>query len=191
MKSITLSNGQYLPAGVTIETPVHAVGADPELFPDPDKFDPLRFYKLREKARGAGDSGTTNQFVSVNKDYLVFGYGPRVCPGRFFAANEIKIILSKILMKYDVKNADGSLVRYPNIEFTSLVGPSYLSYLDDLIADVGVMSSACQIPPRIYSSKTSCRDTNILFPFSPYSIITALPCKACKPEIFPLFSSSR
>lgn len=46
------------------------------------------------------------QLVSPSPAHLGFGYGKHACPGRFFAANEIKIVLCHILLKYD-KLADG------------------------------------------------------------------------------------
>lgn len=36
-------------------------------------------------------------------------------PGRFFAANEIKLILARILLEYDIKMPDGMTERYPNL----------------------------------------------------------------------------
>lgn len=36
-----------------------------------------------------------------------FGHGQHSCPGRFFAANEIKVALCHLLMKYDWKLSEG------------------------------------------------------------------------------------
>ncbi len=55
------------------------------------------------------------QFVTVTKDFMAFGYGRHACPGRFFAANEIKLILANILLNYDIKMPNGLTERYPNI----------------------------------------------------------------------------
>lgn len=41
--------------------------------------------------------------VSTTPEHNAFGYGQHACPGRFFAANEIKIALIGILIKYDFK----------------------------------------------------------------------------------------
>ncbi|KAF4120757.1 Cytochrome P450 [Geosmithia morbida] len=123
MKPFTLSNGQTIPAGVTIEVPAVAVNSDCDVFPDADRFDPLRFYNLRQQAREkkSVEAAAQNQFVSVSQDSLTFGYGRHACPGRFFAANEIKMIVACALMKYDFKNVDGCSTRYPNIEFAHMV----------------------------------------------------------------------
>lgn len=123
LKPFTLSNGQYIPAGTVLEVPAQAIAFDPEVFPEPEKFDGLRFYRLREKAREAGefDTAALGQFVSVSKGSLSFGYGRHACPGRFFAGNEIKMIVANCLLKYDIKLAEGHTERYPNIEIGGTV----------------------------------------------------------------------
>lgn len=123
MQPITLSNGQVIPPGVTIEVPAVAVNSDDNVFPDAHKFDPLRFYRLREQARAgkSTEAAAQNQFVSVNQDSLTFGYGRHACPGRFFAAAEIKMIVARALLEYDFKMTDGCSTRYPNIEFAHMV----------------------------------------------------------------------
>ncbi|KAH8895907.1 cytochrome P450 [Thozetella sp. PMI_491] len=119
LRPFTLSNGQTIPAGVVIEVPAYAIHHDDTIFPDADKFDAMRFYKLRQKARdeGAVEGAAQNQFVSVSANSLTFGYGRHACPGRFFAANEIKMIMANALLSYDIKNVEGQEGRYPNMEF--------------------------------------------------------------------------
>ncbi|GJC87556.1 cytochrome P450 monooxygenase ATR3 [Colletotrichum liriopes] len=111
------------PEGMFIEVPASGVNSDPEIFPDPDAFDALRFYKLREAKEHAA-SGTKAaevvmqaQFVSVGTTHLTFGYGKHACPGRFFAVNEIKMIMANVLCHYDVKLPDGVTERYKNLAF--------------------------------------------------------------------------
>ena len=126
LKTFTLSNGQVIPAGTMIEVPAVAVNSDPQVFPSPLEFDPLRFYRLRQeaKARGSVEGAALNQFVSVSQNSLTFGYGRHACPGRFFAANEIKMILANVLLRYDVKMPEGSTGRYANVEFAHMVSGS-------------------------------------------------------------------
>jgi cytochrome P450 len=51
----------------------------------------------------------------VTKENMGFGYGRHACPGRFFAATEIKLIVARILLDYDFKLPEGQTKRYPNI----------------------------------------------------------------------------
>lgn len=127
LKPVTLSNGQHIPAGTILEVPSYAVSCDPEVFSEPEKFDGLRFYKMREKARQAGefDTAALGQFVSVSKGSLSFGYGRHACPGRFFAGNEIKMIIANCLLQFDIKMPDGFTGRYPNIELGGSVSLFY------------------------------------------------------------------
>ncbi|KAL6859810.1 hypothetical protein ACO1O0_003834 [Amphichorda felina] len=125
LRPFTLSNGQVIPSGTMIEVPAVAVNSDPEVFPGPLEFDPLRFYRLRQSARAQGsvEGAALNQFVSVSQNSLTFGYGRHACPGRFFAANEIKMILANVLLEYDVRMPEGTTGRYPNIEFAHMSIP--------------------------------------------------------------------
>lgn len=43
--------------------------------------------------------------VYEHKDDLLFGYGPRTCPGRFWAAGKVKMIPAKILVGMDFRPA--------------------------------------------------------------------------------------
>lgn len=59
--------------------------------------------------RLSGEPGkeNTSQLVSTTPDHLGFGHGVHACPGRFFAANEIKIALIFVLLNYDWKLPEG------------------------------------------------------------------------------------
>ncbi|KIL54862.1 hypothetical protein M378DRAFT_173979 [Amanita muscaria Koide BX008] len=48
-----------------------------------------------------------HQHVTAGVDYIRFGHGRHGCPGRFFVINEVKVLLARVLLKNDVKMADG------------------------------------------------------------------------------------
>jgi cytochrome P450 len=104
--SLTLPDGSVIPKGATCGVPT-ARQWDPAVYENPEKFDGHRFYDMRQKA----GNESKFQFVSTGDDYIPFGHGKHACPGRFFASNEIKIIISQLLMKYDIKFADGLTTR--------------------------------------------------------------------------------
>ena len=126
-KPITLKDGTHIPAGTYIETPSLPVLHDPDHYPDPDVFNPYRFYDLRTKDGTPDPNGfrtrESYQFVSVTKENTSFGFGKHACPGRFFAANEIKLIMARILLQFDVRFPDGVKERYPNFYSGSVSGP--------------------------------------------------------------------
>lgn len=53
------------------------------------------------------DAINKHLFVSVSPTEINFGYGAHACPGRFFVANKIKVLLVRMLMKYDFKYPEG------------------------------------------------------------------------------------
>jgi cytochrome P450 len=73
------------------------------LFKEPSKFDGKRFLDLRSQP----GNESRYQFVTTSPDSLGFGHGIHGCPGRFFAANEIKLMIVHLLMKFDWKFVDG------------------------------------------------------------------------------------
>lgn len=111
LKPITLQDGTHIPAGTYIETPSLAVLHDEQYYPDAATFDPYRFYRLRTDKDVPDPNGfptrESYQFVSVTKENTTFGFGRHACPGRFFAANEIKLILARILLQYDLRFPEG------------------------------------------------------------------------------------
>lgn len=118
-ETIVLSNGQVLPAGCVIEVASYNSMHDPEVLPNATEFDPYRWYRLREAQELQGmqkaSVDAANQMVTTSATALTFGYGRHACPGRFFAANEIKMIVGRAVLDYDFKNADGTTERYPNL----------------------------------------------------------------------------
>ncbi|XP_042905397.1 cytochrome P450 3A16 [Parasteatoda tepidariorum] len=79
--------GPYtIPKGANIIAPVWNIHHDPNLWPDPNKFDPDRF-------------SPTNKGSIQSMSYFPFGAGPRNCIGSRFAQLEAKIAIYRILQK--------------------------------------------------------------------------------------------
>ncbi|CAL5867176.1 uncharacterized protein PFLUO_LOCUS1388 [Penicillium psychrofluorescens] len=98
-----LSDGTILPRGSHIAMAVNKIQNDADVTPEPEKFDPFRYERMRSRA----GEGHLHQFATAEPNKLNFGYGKYACPGRFFAALEIKTILVELIMNYDVKLLDG------------------------------------------------------------------------------------
>lgn len=95
MQDITLSDDIHLKRdSVTL---IMSRLRDPEVYENPDEYDGYRFYRLRQQP----GKENTSQLVTTSPDYLPFGHGQHACPGRFFAAQEIKVVLCQLLLKYD------------------------------------------------------------------------------------------
>ena len=104
MKPISLSDGTQLPAGTRILAPLAGISSDERYFPEPEKFDALRFYKMRQESDEASNRW---QFTSLNDASINFGAGKHACPGRFFASNKIKLVLAHFLINYDIRLKKG------------------------------------------------------------------------------------
>lgn len=52
--------------------------------------------------------GNKGQLVSATAERLAFGFGKHACPGRFFAAQELKTMLAHVLLKYDIEFIGGN-----------------------------------------------------------------------------------
>ncbi|KAK1977746.1 LOW QUALITY PROTEIN: cytochrome P450 [Colletotrichum cereale] len=100
LKDTALPDGRIVPRGSHIM--VDSTGLwDAAAYPNPDQFDGYRFLRKRETV------DTSSQFIQSGPDYHVFGGGRHICPGRFFAGNELNIALAHILLKYDIRLAEG------------------------------------------------------------------------------------
>jgi len=111
----TFSNGLYLPPGVRVSIP-ETVHVDEHIYgEDALNFDGFRFSRLldmADKGEQGQDDMKRKHFVTTDRNYLRFGHGHGSCPGRFFAAHKVKLILSMIIMDYDVKLVDTPKSRY-------------------------------------------------------------------------------
>lgn len=117
VKPLKLSNGLVIPKGERVWVDVaHMWSA--EYYKNPDEFDPYRFMSLR---------GTNKEhmahFVSTSAEHVGFGHGEHACPGRFFAANELKIILCHMILKYEWKLPEGHDPKYIPIGLPLLPNP--------------------------------------------------------------------
>lgn len=97
-QKVTLSDGTVLPAGSMFAVAANTTH-DPKLFPEPDKFIADRFMKLRSEP----GQERKWQLVELRPSLMTFGYGEHACPGRFFAAAEIKTFLCFLLLRYDLR----------------------------------------------------------------------------------------
>ena len=100
---VTLSNGFRIPANTVVQCSTNNLDETPNFWGNPHDFDGFRFDKLRSKPEDTHKF----QFATPTYDSMQFGLGKDACPGRWFASNQIKIILAYVLTKYDMRFKDG------------------------------------------------------------------------------------
>jgi cytochrome P450 len=99
-------------------TPAFAIANDPNIYHEPDTFDGLRYYNLRQRSV---DDEKKFQFTTVNKEQIQFGMGRHACSGRWMASYQIKLALASLIRKYKFKLKDG--VRPKNTIFMTNLHP--------------------------------------------------------------------
>jgi cytochrome P450 len=82
--------GHRLPPGTLVLYSPWVTHRLPDVFDDPDRFDPLRFAAPREEHK------------RTPYGLVGFGGGPRLCIGQAFALLEMKIVAAVLLRDYDV-----------------------------------------------------------------------------------------
>ncbi|KAA8894730.1 cytochrome P450 [Sphaerosporella brunnea] len=100
LQPLQLSNGLKLRPGMLISSPSLGVNTDEEIYPDAERFDGYRFYDAATKT-ARPSAGTTT------KDFLSFGAGNQVCPGRLLAVKVIKLVVGGLLHDFDLAFDNG------------------------------------------------------------------------------------
>lgn len=86
-KDYTLPNGGVAPKGTYVIVPAVAFHNDPDIFPNPQCFDPDRF----------NDENKSKRHLFA---YLPFGEGPRICIGVRFGMLQTKLGLATLLKHF-------------------------------------------------------------------------------------------
>ncbi|KPM42339.1 Ent-kaurene oxidase [Neonectria ditissima] len=108
-KPLKLSDGTVLPAGTRVAVAANAKLQDAAHVPGPagpGEFDPFRYSRLREDPAHP-ENAQKHLFAMIDSNNMAFGYGKYGCPGRFYASNEMKLVLAHLLLLYDIKLQDG------------------------------------------------------------------------------------
>ncbi|KAH8114944.1 cytochrome P450 [Phellopilus nigrolimitatus] len=117
--------GSRIPAGSLIIPNIWLMMRDERYFPDPDKFDPERFLtkgeasQKEDKIPGEALRGL-NGLNLGDPSSLVFGFGRRACPGRFFADANAWLTMANILAAFNIRapvDPVTGVVLKPAIEF--------------------------------------------------------------------------
>lgn len=103
-ESFTFKDGLHIPKGSLLGWISIHNQIDPEVTPEPEVFDPMRCYRKRYSSP---DEESKHLAGQPALDSLTFGFGSQACPGRYIAVNVIKMVVSRLLVDYEFKYAEG------------------------------------------------------------------------------------
>uniref|UniRef100_A0A8C5U0J6 Cytochrome P450 family 4 subfamily F member 8 n=1 Tax=Malurus cyaneus samueli TaxID=2593467 RepID=A0A8C5U0J6_9PASS len=86
-KDIPLHDGRIIPKGVICLMSIYGTHHNPDLWPEPEVFNPLRFSP--ENSKGQSPSS-----------FIPFSAGPRNCIGQSFAMTEMKVVVALTLSRF-------------------------------------------------------------------------------------------
>ncbi|XP_028406560.1 cholesterol 24-hydroxylase-like [Dendronephthya gigantea] len=90
--------GYIIPKGNSIHTSALFFGMNAAIWKDPEVFEPERFCD-------------TENILNFSTTHFPFSFGPRSCIGQMFAKFELKVILAKLLRKFQFKLLPGQTDR--------------------------------------------------------------------------------
>ena len=91
--------GHILPKGTRCSIPIRGIHTNPDVWPNPDEFDPLRFHPSNAEGRDP-------------YAYLPFSAGYRNCIGQNFALNEEKLVVASLLNHFRLTVDEGQTVEW-------------------------------------------------------------------------------
>eukprot|EP00058_Branchiostoma_floridae_P020797 XP_002606287.1 hypothetical protein BRAFLDRAFT_67526 [Branchiostoma floridae] len=103
--------GYHIPKATAVEVNIWSVLRDPQLWPEPKKFDPTRFLD---------DTG----MFTKREEMIVFSMGRRLCPGERLAKVELFLIFTSLLQRFTFKPPEGSAVRSAEGVFGLVYAPA-------------------------------------------------------------------
>ncbi|WP_369026823.1 cytochrome P450 [Qipengyuania sp. RANM35] len=86
--------GYRIPAGAHVGINIYHTHHDPEIWDEPEKFDPMRFTPDKVKAR--------HKYA-----WVPFGGGAHMCLGLHFAYMQVKILMAQLLPRYEIALENG------------------------------------------------------------------------------------
>lgn len=94
-------SGVHLPRGTLVSVAAHSIMHDETNYEGAGAYAPFRFSEQRSREGLDHVRRARYALPTTGPEFLVFGHGRHACPGRFFAAAELKLVLAHALLEYD------------------------------------------------------------------------------------------
>ncbi|XP_042034682.1 cytochrome P450 77A2-like [Salvia splendens] len=107
----TRLGGYDIPTEASVEFFSAGIAEDPEVWVEPERFDPDRFYRGKEEADITGVTGVK---------MMPFGVGRRICPGLGMATVHVNLMLARMVQEFEWSAfpAGGKVDFTEKLEFT-------------------------------------------------------------------------
>ncbi|KAH0564835.1 hypothetical protein GP486_001771 [Trichoglossum hirsutum] len=116
-EGVTLPDGTHLPPGTKVGVSAYSIHHDESAYSGAYIYDAFRFSRpskdaakvecvtanKAEKAARDALKGKTPALVTTSDTFMAFSHGRHACPGRFFAAHQLKLTLAHIMLNYDIE----------------------------------------------------------------------------------------
>ena len=124
-------DGHFIPKGSLVFANIWAMLRDPEVFPEPERFNPERYLeKVDDEAARRRDPRV-----------FAFGFGRRRCPGAYLVESSVWLMLATMLAMLDIEKPRDENGRYmePDVKFENSVFrsdyfhlcPKFMHSIDD------------------------------------------------------------
>ncbi|EIW59412.1 CyP450 monooxygenase [Trametes versicolor FP-101664 SS1] len=124
-------DGYFIPAGTVTFPNAWAILHNVEEYPDPDSFLPERFLKDGRLNPDVRDPAT-----------VAFGFGRRICPGRYFADAALFLNIARVLHVFDI-SAPLDVAGQP-IRIQPKMKDGFLSYPEDCRCSIKPLSARAE-----------------------------------------------
>ncbi|KAF2832236.1 cytochrome P450 [Ophiobolus disseminans] len=116
LQPFSLADGSHVNVGDWFCTPVRAIMTNPVDYPEALSFSGFRFADPKLVSASANFSAVMQKkptkLTDADMTYHVWGTGRMACPGRYYAAAVMKVILGQILLNYDCELVDPEAKRW-------------------------------------------------------------------------------
>ncbi|KAI1372115.1 cytochrome P450 [Hypoxylon crocopeplum] len=98
-EGVTLPDGSHIPCGTKVGVSGYSIHHDEDIYPNANSYDAFRFARQEPNS----EQTPPRALVNTSEKFMGFSHGSHSCPGRFFAANQLKIALAHIALLYEIE----------------------------------------------------------------------------------------
>lgn len=99
-EGLQLPEGELIPGGVDVSSPIYSLHRDPRYWEQPETFIPERWIQNLHTSSPAGLYEPQPCLIKDRTAFMPFGIGPYGCAGRVVSYMEMKLLVASIVMRF-------------------------------------------------------------------------------------------